>query len=462
MRRRPFEKDEAKKAFESGRYRDALASLVEVSDIGALTLRLRILLRSGATRFAEAISLIEQYGSVVQAKGTDEERAIFSAIAGRIYEVAGFEHLSRQWYVGARGYGLTLSDDNTIAELSWYLGASALTRRDYEGALDLVEVIERAPSALWRARAEELRGVIAAAEGRYEEQFDAYERALVLLADSDERDNWFQGHLLRMLSMLSVSLGERRLIETTLERVNSFAWSADQATQKFYSFFELGLAVAAFGDQVRAFRLLRSAVDYAPGAPARILALASRARQAFARGETLFALDSVEAAVATDEEFSRVRGWDTTTFDERLALLELAIAQSELDPAAARVVLDRYASFRPSGDAARAIATADPRAQAEFDLARGIIASRLGERDNAATWLQAALDVYAPRRHAWRAMQCATELAAIGVHSPAIDAVIADGEDRFRGSWLLVPIKTPRPVSTIERGHISGAETAAG
>ncbi len=371
--------------------------------------------------------------------GGDHERALFSALAGRVCELVGNFDGAHQWQLSARAYAITFEDADVHAEIAWYGALSAWSNRDLARASQELETVRKANSRLLQIRAYDLMGIIAAFEGCYDDQVAAYETALVQLSEPNvAKDRWFEGHILRQLALGASHLGSMSVIEYCAARYDAFPWTPDQDRVQFHTAKAIASAYGMQGSHLRAFAYYRDACRHAGNLAQQVHAFAARARQAaFCSNDLFFAQDQI--AIAKD--FFERCDWRNTTHDDRQAINEYILALAELDAPAALQLHEKMRDLAPSPSTAQFSAD-DLRNFAHYAYVEGLVLARNGRTSEALDKLQRSFAIFNERKLEGLDVFPATELYCLGQRTAEVEKTVSRILTQVPGSYLASRIRT--------------------
>jgi len=419
---------DARARWEQAEIRSCLEALQNDPSADAAILAARCLLR--LNRPVEAVERLNA-ASPALASCKDAARGEYAIVKGLAHFRMGDEDLTNEALFEARAYVYSTSDRCLEAELdlvetqvAWGHGDLGRGKRLAERACTI------APTAKWRARALEFRGIIAGAEGKPKQQVDYFEQAWAALDEGGEKEPWFRAALLHAQAELADGLFRRDLAERLSEREQSILWNADTEYMRFGVLHHTARCFALAGDHLRAFRLLRQASDIAPSLAWRIMIFAERSSLAAEMGERLFASEELDQA----HSFASSHNWSQSRGGERFALLRLAQITAPTDPAGARALLDIYRKNLPP-IAGNTISAHDGRMAALEACSFGIVALYSGDTIHAIDRLKHAFSIWRSLDFVWRALSVAIALSRL-TGADVFAEYIARHVPSFPGTWL--------------------------
>jgi hypothetical protein len=344
-----------------------------------------VLLRLG--RLADAQHVIAKEGAEILATASDGEKAVFSALAGRISEVGGSDEAAKDWYNKAYEYSLGDSDVELAAEVQYFFALSAFSKRDV-GRLEMhVASVIRSKQPWLRALGYSLRANVAMYEGKPDDALSAFESALLLFAsETAAADRYSEAICLKNYTIALYNLDHINFALAALSCYDSYPWTASLATHRYGAAMNLAELFANWGDNIRAYRLLRDAEECAPDLASLLYVHSVRCAQAQKGGELMFANNELTAA----SRIVRDIDWSSAPVHQRLALLEYAASAASLDLASAQEALQLHRSC-VSKESALNFGSSDPRLEAIENYTVAVVSKASGRHEEAAGLLRLAL-----------------------------------------------------------------------
>jgi DNA-binding CsgD family transcriptional regulator len=383
----------AHELWRAGDYTACLTELAGESDVLALVLRGRALLRLGRPR--DAIALLHDV-ETPSARVVLAQAFARSRDQGSAREIAGMLREAR------------LEDPQVRAEIArccaviaWMGGDTDRAEADLEDAL-----VDAAPVA--RAAYYQLRSWIAARRENYAEQAHLLTMAARHVLDDPSDDVGLLADITRTLATLNRDLPLPHVAPLVERLVADLPWTSDLGVAHFNAVRDLGWHHALHGRFLPALRLLHRAEALAPARAWVIMALADRAQLARWAGEPASSQATLLHALDLVPEVA----WDTTDDEERSALLVAADACSEVDALRAHALLERFDALA-GGFAPRLVARADRRVGAHRALVAGAVQHSLGHDAAAVESYRAAYVGFSELGYKWRAAICAGRLFAL-------------------------------------------------
>jgi tetratricopeptide (TPR) repeat protein len=402
-------------AFRAAQLQACLSQLHGVDSIEAAILRARTLLRLGdpeAARRAlqrEAPATSRDHGEV----------ALLSAVA---HARLGDEEWSSDSFRDAFVFGISSLDVALEAEVEYYKGVTAFAAGDLvecRAACERGLEVAFAPTVGAKSggnvpldhvvsRIEELLGVIAGAEGRYDIWLIHAKSALGIL-DRCAIPDVFQGaYALRNLTILVRDFDIAEDAALVAQRAPSFAWTPDICRVEFATLEALGWCAALRGNSVAALQHFRQADQSASTSAERIIIGVDRASVAREAGHRAMLIEEISHAT----NLARVFDWEGAAGDTRYALLVLAQAAAPIEVVSAREMLDRHTAIRNAIDST-SLARMEPGTRAEEAYTHGIVLRAEGRLAASAERLQAAFETWGAIGFEWRAARAALELTEL-------------------------------------------------
>jgi hypothetical protein len=417
----------------AAKYHDCLNALHGNESLPAVVLTARALLRLakfGDERLDRVIALLEATRPRGDREGSDAIRGELAMLRAAAYHRAELPGKAERSFFEARAYLWLTRNAELQAELEYHEGVSAWSSRNLVAASQHARAALNDASLSVHARALELLGAIAASSGNYLSQADYLERALTHIESFDERDVWVEAHILYNLSILVRELHLASIVDRLGRRVESLPWTDETAVPRFEALRHVAWCNALTGNHVKAFRLLRESAEIAPTIPWRILAFLDRSMLAREMGEILFAEDEMQGAEAIAEGFD----WNTSSGDERLALLQLAELTARRAPERARHHIERYRAIKRKMSALHAF-RADRRLRALECYAEATVARAHSENDRAILLLNEAFEIWSSIGYAWRGVVSSLLLYEL-TKEPRFRECASNNIQGFSASWI--------------------------
>jgi len=415
-RRQPFEV--AVEAYRGGRSDDCVALLHGHGDLASKLLRARSYLRSGRvelgldclapiddadlpTHRARAELLILR--GALQTRLRDFDTARESLDLGRVYAFgsasaaveAEFHYYDAMWFFGVSD----LDEADRAAQDALMVAPPSFTT---------IENDYFVPAANSRARALNIRGLVAAARERYGAQLHYVRTAVREIQTAETMDQWIFASLLMNLSFQVRDfdlVDDARALRENLARMQ---WPGELAMQQFYIYQSLAWSNALRGDHLSAFRDLRLSKKHAPTPVFSIWASVDRAFLGRELGEMTFAREELEHSADVAAQIA----WDTVLGDERIALAFLAQELAAFEPAQARTLMERYRRIK-SKLAPNLLNALDRRVRAYELRAEATIMRANGETAAAMRRFCEAFEIWDGLGYRWLASTAAIELAEL-------------------------------------------------
>ncbi|MDQ2858100.1 MAG: hypothetical protein M3R53_05530 [Candidatus Eremiobacteraeota bacterium] len=350
------------------------------------------------------------------------DRAELALLRAVSYSRLGDVAQSREAFADAHEYSISATDIALEAEVAFYQGLAAFSESSFDDgraacrrALDVAKTPREFPGANGIvpldhvvSRAQELLGVIDAAQGRYREQVPHARAALSTLQGCAIRDIFQEAFTIRNLAILARDF-DLDDATTIVERVDALAWTEDISAVHFTTAEALGWCSALRGDPVAALRFFRTAGNAASTVPEQVYVGVARSVISRELNYRVMAAEELEHALRLAASFE----WDEAAGDSRIALLFLAQAAAPIAPVGARQALDRYDNIGKRMDG-RYAARVEVRVRAEEAYTHGVILRAEGRLDASTHRLRAAFESWDTIGYEWRAARAALELAELG------------------------------------------------
>jgi len=317
--------------YKRGEYSQCLSELRHDNEISDLAMYLRCLIRLG--RYSDVIrpDIIDR----VRALGPREEFEVLPLVASaqsrlRMHAMAreGFERVR----VIAEDLGVSGSDR---AEFDYLQGLHFVDTGDLEAANTIAKKLFC--HAAWRGVGLELEAWIWRLRGDQMHHVQLLDRALT----HSKKDPWVRAAILHCLSAQIRELHLPQLVDRVTEIAEQHSWSADMATQAFYTFRNIGCHETTAARPMRACDRYHRAATFAQHKPShKLLILADEAFLALTIDDRKSIQERMDAAAALVDKIS----W-ADCGESRNALLLLAELSARLnDVPTAERYLKRYTS----------------------------------------------------------------------------------------------------------------------
>lgn len=286
------------------------------------------------------------------------------------------------------------------------------------------------PIRFSRARALQLRGLLAAARERYGEQAQYVRSAIAEVQGTDQPDLWI---FATFLMDLAFHVRDFDLIEDAAmlreELENAKKWPDELAPMQFEIRRALGWSSALRGDHVNAFREFRTMSQFATTPARKVLASVDRAYLARELGEKHSAHEEVEHASKLADRID----WNKVG-EERIGLAQLAQEMASYDPSRAKYLFDEYRELKERL-APNMLNNVDRRVRAYEFLAEATVLRANGSIPAAIQRFIKAFEIWDELGYHWRAATAALPVAQIIKQQKFIDYVRREAASR-PGSWL--------------------------
>jgi DNA-binding CsgD family transcriptional regulator len=296
------------------------------------------------------------------------------------------------------------------ATLSYHRARLAWMRREYDphSADNTRAVAHPDPNVALSAYA--TRGWHHGSLGDYGAQIEDFMRALHLLDTSDGvLDVSASGVTCHSLARVAFETANASAIEAARGWYERIAWSPDVNVDRFQTLRALGWDWFMRGRAARAQWAFKDARDAAPSAAWQVTAHLDRAYVARIAHNAAWAAEELEAA----DRLAYSVDWSSTSGEERLALVTLAILQAPENAARAQRYASTYSRIGSDSVHPTLALSSDPRAHAFARFAQGRIDQMLGRREPAIAALREAYDMFAKIGYAYQAAMAASALCEI-------------------------------------------------
>lgn len=433
-RQQPFEA--AIDAYRGGRPHDCLTILHGHTGLRADLLRARASLRADRPQFGlECLASVDD-ALLWSNRGRAEVLVLRGAIQTRLRQFDSARATLDDGRVFALGSAsAALEAEYYYYDALWSFGNSRYEEAD-RGAQEALAVTRAfhdvggyfVPLQNSRARALQMRGLVAAALERYREQ-SAFIRTAIDELSTGERDLWVFGWFLMNLAFHVRDfdlVDDAAMLHREIERAE---WPDELAPMKFEIHRALGWSSALRGDHLNAFREFRAMSQCADTPARKILAGVDRSYLARELGETHSAQDELEHAAKLASSVN----WNEVG-EERIGLAQLAQEVAAFDPHHAGVLFARYKELK-GRLAPNMLNNVDRRVTAFELLAEGTVLRANGSVPAAMQRFERAFDIWDKLGYKWRAATAALPLAEVLQESRYVDHVRREAACR-PNSWL--------------------------
>lgn len=402
-------------AFRAAQLQACVSQLHGLDSVEASALRARTLLRLGNPEAARAAV---QGGNAFDMR----DRGELALLSGVAYSRLGDEEQSNDSFRDAFVYGVSSLDVALETEVEFYKGMAAFAASDLVECRSACErglEVASAPASGAKcggnvpldhivSRIEELLGLIAGAEGRYDTWLIHARSALDILDRCAIPDVFQEAFALRNLTILVRDFDIAEDAAIVAKRAPSFAWTPDVCHVEFATLEALGWCAALRGNAVAALEHFRRADLRASTSSERIIIGVDRAVVAREAGHRAMLIEEIHHAT----KLARAFDWEVAVGDTRSALLTLAQVAAPIEVASAREMLDRHTAIRNAIDST-SLARMEPGTRAEEAYTNGLVLRAEGRLAASAERLQAAFETWGAIGFEWRAARAALELTEL-------------------------------------------------
>ncbi|HYL26708.1 MAG TPA: LuxR C-terminal-related transcriptional regulator [Candidatus Nitrosotalea sp.] len=322
------------------------------------------------------------------------------------------------------------------AELTHKRGVRWMLDGRPDEAWRCVDEMSRDQSLTTKISREMLRSAIFSQEERYRDSADSLMKAIGHIGKSRERylEYWF--HAVQNLALLARELSFDDAAALARQEVDAdVEWPADFDVQHFQALKAVGWCCALRGDMLGCFRYLRLAEKVVPSRAFGVILMLDRWFFARIMGEKNWASDEIAKAEDTAEDVD----WNALSGDERVGLLMLAMATSQIDPERGRYYLARYKGLDKIRSPLLLFAL-DHRLEAMTAHAEGIV--RLAARASGAEEaLRNAWVIFDRIGYDWRAALTAIRLFQV-TKKDRWRHLAEDKLEAFPQSWLATEMRS--------------------
>ncbi len=329
------------------------------------------------------------------------------------------------------------------AELNYYVAVSAWRSKDIHEAqriaresLAEVQHAEHGSAGPYPAAASiaftyELLSVIEGLNERYESQVAYVRQGFSALSSAARPQIWTEASLLNNLASVITEMRMPDVTQFVRKHASALPWSGEMPGWAYNVYRALGWSEALEGNEMAAFRELRTAEAHAPTLPRRIEAILDRSFLFGAIGESFSARERFDEA----QQLCALVDWNATQGEDRYALLWGAELAASFNPKRAQAMVTHYNAIRKPMDPMLVASGTLRRWQAYEDDALGTVAAANGNIDVGLQYLQSALRTWDRLGFTWRAAKSARAIASFTkAESDVADAVRRAAS--YQRSWL--------------------------
>ena len=400
---------------------DAAVSDGELTTFDDDILRARLLLRTDENR---AVAFLIRRPPKGKASG---QRGEWELLLGAGYSrMRDFERADHHFALAERA----LKSAAERAELAYKRGMRWMLDGRPDEAWRYVDELSRDQSATTKISREMLRSAIFSQEERYRDSADSLMKAIGHIGKNRERHLEIWLCAVQNLALLARELSFDDAADLARQEVDAdVEWPADFDTLRFQAVKAIGWCCALRGDMLGCFRYLRLAEKVVPSRAFGVILMLDRWYFARIMGEKNWATDEIAKAEETAEDVD----WNALPGDERVGLLMLAMATSQIDPERGRYYLARYKGLEKIRSPL-ALFALDHRLEAMTHHAEGVV--RLAARDSGAEEaFRDAWIIFDRIGYDWRAARTAIRLFQI-TKKDRWRHLAEDKIEAFSRSWL--------------------------
>jgi DNA-binding CsgD family transcriptional regulator len=335
------------------------------------------------------------------------------------------------------------------ANLAYQMGRRQMLEGRTDEAWRFAAEMGRDKSEATKVTTEMLRSFIFCHEEKYRLSAESLIKAIGLMGKHRDRylEEWF--HAVQNLALLARELSYDDAAAIARQEVDrDVEWPEDFRTQRFQAVKAVGWSCALRGDMLGCFRYLRAAERVVPSRAFEAILLLDRSYFARLTGEMNWSLNEIAKAEAIAEDID----WNAMRGDERVGLLLLAKATSQIDPEKGRYYLATYKRLDKMRSPLMLFAF-DHRLEAMAAYAEGVV--RLAGRDakRAEQSFRESWVIFDRIGFDWRAARAAIRLYQV-TQKDRWQHLAEDKLEAFPQSWLArelrdrtswghVPVKLP-------------------
>ena len=253
-------------------------------------------------------------------------------------------------------------------------------------------------------RAVTLSGFLLAAEEKFAEATDEFERALEALGRCSATDLWLRA---RIVLMIAIGQAEGVIVdsERVLRLVHEVPWTSDVILEHVQALRHVGLAFQRQANFAKAGACFVEAALVWPRSALGVMSLADRAWSAVLGSEAV----SAESFKTLCLRVAELVDWTSVSGEARLALVDVAMLLARVgEPAQARRFMDLFDEC-PGFSSLEGLAH-DSRA-ATFDRhARALVAAASGDHEHALRELRTVYKAWSGVRYHWRAIEAREDI----------------------------------------------------
>lgn len=427
----------AVESYRQGLPRQCLDRLHGHNELPALLLRARASLRAGCPSVGlDCLAQIDD-GLLWSNRARAEVLTLRGALQTRLRDF----DTARQTLDNGRVLALGSASASLEAEFHyydalWWLGTDNFDEADRlaQTALAIAPGFYDAgayfvPLANSRARALQMRGVVAAAKERYEEQAGFFRAAIEELRSANTADIWLTASSLMNLAFHVRDfdlVDDAAMLRREIERAK---WPDEVAPMRFEIHRALGWSSALRGDHLNAFREFRAMAQCADTPARTILASVDRSYLARELNEKHSAQEELEHAAKLASSVD----WNSVG-QERIGLAQLAQEVAAFDPQHAGILFARYKELK-GRLAPNMLNNVDRRVTAFELLAEGTVLRANGSVPAAMQRFTRAFEIWDKLGYKWRAATAALPLAEVLQEPRYVEHVRREAASR-PNSWL--------------------------
>jgi tetratricopeptide (TPR) repeat protein len=422
--------EDAQRHFAAARFSHALTALRDLNTAPAATLRMRAQLRLG--ELDRAVGTFDAVRESLEHRESDDpETGLCYAWGARAAYRFGDRAKARLLVEKALAC-VTASSPPAFAEVS-YIAATIVAER-FEDVERLLQPALRSDIPSLQCYAHEYLAIQQEAGGRRDEAFASFLAAWEAIKTDHHTDEYLASCALVNLSVHALYRLDINTLQHAAERLQDLEWSAEPL-HSWRAVMVSALAAkgcALSGNTLQAFSILRESQHYARTDAGRVFMLATRACIAHDLGEPLFASEELHQALSV----AQFVDWESTTGQERMALLELADSAARTRHAEASAFFARFIRARP-GMPNNVYYSVEPSKALAFEgRVAGIIALRQSDTATGIALLQRAFDDFVAVGILYYPCTIALELAEVGAAQKSHIEFLRSHVESIPNSWI--------------------------
>jgi len=362
--------------------------------------------------------------------GDHSASAVHQFLLGTALARRGTFDEAHEALANADAYAMSSGDRELVAEAGYYRALTAFMRGDFVQAEAIAGEALDEQGGSGHARLLDLLGLIAGLHGDVERQIAMHLAASEYAVTIANRDIFFEANILNNLAIPVAETNPPEIAAFVRKRASTIKWHDELRSLQFHVVRHLAWLEALAGNHLAAYRHFRTAIGLGPTPARRTEAFVGLGYLAQEMGETINAAECIAEA----EDLARQVDWSTSD-DERLVLLHLAMLVAPSDPARAAQHIERYKALPKVMSRMYVTAHGDPHSRAKEAHAFGLVAKAQHGVTFALPLLHEAFGLYRSASSNWRAAVVALDIYEL-VGDAAMLQYAQEHAARIPQSWL--------------------------